>query len=29
MNKTAKMILQAISYIITLILGAYGGTTLM
>ena len=26
MNKTVKMILQAISYIITLILGAAGGT---
>ena len=29
MNKTVKMILQAISYIITLILGAYGGATMM
>ena len=29
MNKTVKMILQAIIYIITLILGAYGGATLM
>ena len=29
MNKTIKTILQAISYIITLILGAAGGSTLM
>jgi len=29
MNKTVKTILQAISYIITLILGAAGGSTLM
>ena len=28
MNKTVKIILQAISYIITLILGAAGGTVL-
>ena len=26
MNKTVKMILQAISYVITLLLGAAGGT---
>jgi len=26
MNKTVKIILQAISYVITLILGAAGGT---
>jgi len=26
MNKTIKMILQAISYVITLLLGAAGGT---
>lgn len=29
MNKTVKTILQAISYIITLILGAAGGATMM
>ena len=29
MNKTVKIILQAISYIITLILGAAGGANLM
>ena len=29
MNKTVKMILQAISYLITLFLGAAGGSTLM
>ena len=29
MNKTVKMILQILGYIITLILGAYGGATLM
>jgi len=29
MNKTVKMILQAISYVITLILGAAGSSTLM
>jgi hypothetical protein len=29
MNKTVKKILQAISYIITLILGAAGNATLM
>jgi hypothetical protein len=28
MNKTVKIILQAISYVITLILGAAGGTVL-
>lgn len=28
MNKTVKIVLQAISYIITLILGATGGTML-
>jgi len=29
MNKTVKMVLQALGYIISLILGAYGGATLM
>jgi hypothetical protein len=29
MNKTVKIILQAISYIITLILGAAGGATVL
>ena len=29
MNKTLKTILQAISYIITLILGAAGGSAMM
>jgi hypothetical protein len=29
MNKTTKIILQALGYIISLILGAYGSTTLM
>ena len=29
MNKTTKMVLQALGYIISLILGAYGGATLM
>ena len=29
MNRTVKMVLQALGYIISLILGAYGGATLM
>ena len=29
MNKTVRTILQAISYLITLLLGAAGGSTLM
>ena len=29
MNKTTKMVLQALGYIISLILGAVGGVTLM
>ena len=29
MNKTVRKILQAISYLITLLLGATGGATLM
>lgn len=29
MNKTLKTILQVISYVITAILGAYGGSALM
>ena len=29
MNKTLKTILQVISYVITAILSAYGGSTLM
>ena len=29
MNKTTKIVLQAIGYIISLILGAAGGATLM
>ena len=29
MNKTTKMILQALSYIISLLLGAAGGATLV
>ena len=29
MNKTVKIILQALGYIISLILGAYGGASLM
>ena len=29
MNKTTKMLLQALGYIISLLLGAYGGATLM
>lgn len=29
MNKTVKLILQVISYIISLILGAYGGATML
>lgn len=29
MNKTTKIILQALSYILSLILGAAGGATLM
>ena len=29
MNKTTKMVLQALGYIISLLLGTYGGATLM
>ena len=29
MNKTVKMVLQALGYIISLLLGTYGGATLM
>ena len=29
MNKTVKMILQALSYIISLLLGAAGGATML
>ena len=29
MNKTVKLILKAVSYVITLILGATGGATMM
>ena len=29
MNKSVKMVLQTLAYIISLILGAYGGATLM
>ena len=29
MNRTVKMVLQALGYIISLLLGTYGGATLM